>query len=432
MSLGLHLPVLGLTIVESPDGMAITVLDNGGAAERSGQVHAGDILMSITDIGIDDKNLDEITRLSTSVDHRGLTKISILRQDGRHSTVVLDVQGGSVEDASVVTDAVGVGISVAIENGRPVVADLAAWGSARWSGKIGVGDEVVSVHAIHVAAMTPLQVVRLLEEPSAEADGGVVKLGIRRKGAASDVAPTVVLLARSLPTAATSDPSAQVDRRSAAPDLFPRVSSKPEAVPDVPSISASAGADAWNPVSWLGQARTLLGEKSVPRPKSKSKPDRVEQASSEPMNAHGSNQSALLTATLEELLTSLSALKQGERRLESRRALEQAASLPECTYDVALVLKLDEAIQGAFRVENQELQNAQHIISLLQENMDKRKQHIIQLAAQLKAAEEKHHKDLRSNNEWMQHEVKKEKEALQVGKSSNFMLFSTRLGVALE
>jgi hypothetical protein len=424
MSLGLHLPVLGLTVVESPDGMAITVLDHGGAAERSGQVRAGDILTSITDIGIDDKNLDEITRLSTSVDHRGLTKICILRQDGRQSTVVLDVQGGFVEDAGVATDAVGVGISVAMEDGRPVVADLAAWGSARWSGKIGVGDEVVSVRAIHVAAMTPLQVVRLLEEPSAEADGGVVKVGIRRKGAASDVAPTVVLLARSLPTAATSDSSAQVDRRSAAPDAFhqkgARVSSKAEAVPDVPSISASAGADAWNPVSWLGQARTLLGEKSVPQSKLKSKPDRVEQASSEPMNAspaRDSNQSAVLTATLEELLTSLSTLKQGERRLENRPALEQAAKLPECTYDVALVLKLDEAIQDAFRVENQELQNAQHIISLSQENMDKRKQHIIQLAAQLKATEEKHHKDLRSNNEWMQHEIKKEKEALQVRKS---------------
>lgn len=427
MSLGLHLPVLGLTVVEAPDGMTVKMLDHGGAAEKSEQVRSGDILTSINDIGIDDKDLDEITRLSTSVDHRGLTKISLLKQDGSQSIVVLDVQGSVVQDgeASVATDAVGVGISIAIEEGKPVVADLTAWGSARWSGKIGVGDEVVSVHTTNVASMTPAEIIKLVEEPSIDADGGIVKIAVRRKGAVSNAtAPTVVLLARSIPNGDKKRPQRTVlldetveNRRHAVPDGLvqaeARVPSKQEGR-NVMSANLSSGADAWNPVSWLGQARTLLGEQSSPQFDSKSKPESEIRGPEQPeLNSDASldlNQSALLTAILEELLSSV---QEGSGRLEGP-VLQQASSLPECTYDVSLVLKLSNAIQGAFRGYNRELRNAHQIISLSQENMDKRKQHILQLSAQLKATEEKHHKDLRSNNDWMEHELKKEKGALQV------------------
>jgi len=408
----LRLPLLGIIVAESASGLAVQALDPGSAAGRSGQVGPGDVLVSINDIGLDDKGADEITRLSASVDHRGKTKIGVLRQDGTESSVVLDVHGGSEGPHGgggaphTATDKVGIGLTLTAEDGRTVVADLAAWGSARWSGKVGVGDEVVTVHGGEVAGMSPAAIIALLEEVPPQADGGVVKLGVRRKGMAPNVAPTVALLARSLPSGNQTIPPGD---RSAPIQGQPGSRAATQlAVPDAPSTSASTGSDAWNPVSWLGRAGTLLDQSVSPQVRERGGSQKAEPPTHD-STARDLNQAALLTAVLEDLLSSVS-----EGRSPVTGALQQASTLPECTYDVSLALRLNDAVQRTFRTSQEELRNAREMISLSQQNMDKRKQHIVQLAAQLKATEEKHRKDLKSNNEWMQHELKKEKGVLQV------------------
>ena len=357
------------------------------------------------------------------MDHRGQCRLHVGRADGSECVVVLSLPeqsssmpAGQPSPPASTRDTVGVGLSIATEGGVPVVTELAPWGSARWSGKIGVGDEIARVHGVPVTALSPQQIADLIDDPS-KSDGGVISIAIRRRGR-PDEPPITVALARSLPGSERATNNEQHE---------PPSPQQHTAVPDVPS-QQSFGADAWNPITW---ASGLVGSGKKPQQFGADAAEYAKKAPPQP-TAHVAvgamlvperprngyselNQGQLLTAALEQLLDYVKNVSHENPNMDGTNLniFQQIDSLPECSYDVGLARK----IKNAVKAEKEATRDTAQMIKLSQENLHKRKEHIIKLSSQLKEAQEIRHRDLKANNEWMQLELKKERDAFAAKKA---------------
>jgi hypothetical protein len=375
------------------------------------------------------------------VDHRGQCRLHLVSTNGRETVVVLNFQeqspaktvpnmpAGPPPPTVSTADSVGVGLSIAVEKGVPIVTELSPWGSARWSGKIGVGDEIAAVHGFPVSTLSAQQIADLIDDPS-QADGSVISISIRRKGRPHEP-PITVTLARSPPLdaetailARSSKPPPEREKDYLNDANAPPPPRQRDAVPDVPS-QTSKGADAWNPINW---ATDLVGNRKKPQPfgadsailaESRKLPpernrDYLDDAKLNKGHANlrelNKGQDTLLRSALEQLLDYVKNVSHENPNIDGRylNIFQQIDSLPECPYDVDVVRRIKDAVTA----EKKELRETVQIVRQSQENLNKRKEHIIKLASQLKTAEEMRHRDLKANNVWMQSELKKERDTL--------------------
>ena len=375
--------------------------------------------------------LTAVAAVAGQVDHRGQCRLHLVSTNGRETVVVLNFQ--ELSPAKTVpsmarnprrddADSVGVGLSIAVEKGVPIVTELSPWGSARWSGKIGVGDEIAAVHGFPVSTqmLSAQQIADLIDDPS-QADGSVISISIRRKGRPQEP-PITVTLARTPPLDAdTLPPERERDYLHAAnAPTPPRLR---DAVPDVPS-QTSKGADAWNPINW---ATDLVGNRKKPQPSGadtvlaesrKLPPERKRDYLHDTQLNKGHDnlrdlnkgQDTLLRSALEQLLDYVKNVSHENPNIDGRHLniFQQIDSLPECPYDVDVVRRIKDAVTA----EKKELRETVQIVRQSQENLNKRKEHIIKLASQLKTAEEMRHRDLKANNVWMKSELQKERDML--------------------
>ena len=125
-------------------------------------------------------------------------------------------------------------------------------------------------------------------------------------------------------------------------------------------------------------------------------------------------QDTLLRSALEQLLDYVKNVSHESPNIDGRHLniFQQIDSLPECPYDVGLVRQIKDAVKN----DKKELRETVQIVRQSQENLDRRKEHIIKLASQLKEAEEMRHRDLKANNVWMQSELKQERDTLAAEK----------------
>jgi hypothetical protein len=327
------------------------------------------------------------------VDHKGQCTVWVVKPDGSEIFVTLKVQGSRSPSPALdeaVTDNVGVGISISAANGVPVVAALSPWGSARWSGKIAIGDEVVSVHGVPCSRLAPQQVIGLIEDCS-ENDGGLVKMAIRRKGPLSHSEPLLVLLAREKKSKADGQSSQYPPQETGSRDLMD-IKARPAPMHTSPiehgQFLQDQGA---NRETTLPHAVAKLSDQSL----------------NTPSNILVSQNGRQLGPALHQLLSYLKAPDGSE--VHPLGAFDEAASSEDMKI---LHLVKDEAVE-----QKTKLKNALELVELSKENMEKRKQHIITLSAQLKQAEEKRHRDLKSNNEWMRLEMQKQNESVEAEKA---------------
>jgi len=375
-------------------------------------------------------HLTAITASAGQVDHRGQCRLHLVSTNGRETVVVLNFQEHSPAKTLPnmpagppvsTVDPNGVGLSIAVQKGVPIVTELFPWGSARWSGKIGVGDEIAAVHGFPVSTLSAQQIADLIDDPS-QADGSVISIAIRRKGRPHEP-PITVTLARSPPLDADI---AFLARSSKLPperkrDYLNDANAPPrqrDAVPDV-TYQPTQGGDAWNPINW---ATDLVSNRKKPPPfgadtavlAASSKLPQERKRDFLHAAALNTGQDTLLRSALEQLLDYVKNVSHESPNIDGRHLniFQQIDSLPECPYDVGLVRQIKDAVKN----DKKELRETVQIVRQSQENLDRRKEHIIKLASQLKEAEEMRHRDLKANNVWMQSELKQERDTLAAEK----------------
>ena len=395
-----RLHVLGVVLIEGEDGPSVASVTDGGRAAASGQVLVGDVVLAVNDIRIDDKEPRDIERLGESVDHRGHCTLWLAKSDGSEAVVAFDLASAAAAPGAA-GDSVGVGLTISTAvNDVPVVAELSAWGSARWSGKIGVGDEIVTVHGKQVSRMSPRKIVDLIDDSSL-ADGGIVKVGIRRKGMLPSTAPLQVLLARSLVKY-----DSKMQHHFVTPDIGLSAMTPPDSTRKKQHalVQRSAPIPSRGQLDGFGvsatQTEMYQSERCHdPDPLASLGLPRVEKQVGSPAQQEKTQTDMVLSFALQQLLDYVQDPVGKDGVL---RAFDHASNAHNLSRDMISLTQIKDAVVA----QQEEIAKASDLVTLLKQNMDKRKQHILTLSAQLKDAQETRHSHLKAKYDMMQKSCK--------------------------